>query len=686
MPHPPRNMRLSRLIPLVVLSLLTAPLHGQARSWCAQPPRAGYESLTRVSVRDPWFHVYRVDPGVFALYEPYNFQEVISWLVVGADRALLFDTGMGMSRISSVVRELTRLPVTVVNSHTHYDHVGGNAEFGDVRGMATWYTQESAAGIPHRDVAQEVAADAFCPARLRAPLDTARYAIRPFRVTSTIVDGTVIPLGGRQLEVLHVPGHTPDAVALLDRANGLLFTGDTFYPGPIWLFFPGTDHGAYARSAARLAALAPSLRKVLPAHNFPVVEPAVLARLPEAYTRAREGRLTGANKDNGLIEYPADGFSFLMRRPEPPLRVLFIGNSYTYYNNLPDIVADFARRANTSREIRVESVVRGGATLSDHWNGSALSRLRASPWDYVVLQEQSMLGVALQDGRPTINEPGFFHRYARLFVDEIKRVGAVPVFYLTWSRRASPELQDRLTSAYQAIATETGARLAPVGPAWQEVRRQRPDLALYDPDGSHPSPTGSYLAAATIWSTISGTPPTELPRRARGHLVVDTATGSRFSDTTAFLVQLPEADAAFIQRTIAAVAAAPLPRRDVTPTPAAAAAPLPPQPQLLGEWRGWMTLYDDSVEVTLQLSGNDGRWSGAWNVRGRGWSSTLPLTEPRSERDALRFLVADPRFLAPTEQHRARWVNGELHGTVTAGASDEPPFLRGSWRLRRVSP
>lgn len=679
-------MRLPRLVPLVVLSLVAAPIQGQARSWCAQPPRAGYESLTRVKVRDPWFHVYRVDPGVFALYEPYNFQEVISWLVVGADRALLFDTGMGMSRISGVVRELTRLPVTVVNSHTHYDHVGGNAEFGDIRGMANWYTRESAGGIPHSDVAQEVGPDAFCAARLRAPLDTARYAIRPFRVTSTIVDGTVIPLGGRQLEVLHVPGHTPDAVALLDRANGLLFTGDTFYPGPIWLFFPGTDHAAYARSAARLAALVPSLRKVLPAHNFPVVEPAVLARLPEAYARAREGRVTGANKDNGLIEYPADGFSFLMRRPEPPLRVLFIGNSYTYFNNLPDIVADFARLANTSREIRVESVVRGGATLSDHWNGSALARLRATPWDYVVLQEQSMLGVALQDGRPTINNPEFFHRYARVFVDEIKRVGAVPVFYLTWSRRATPELQGRLTSAYLAIATETGARLAPVGPAWQEVRRQRPDLELYDPDGTHPSPTGSYLAAATIWSTISGTPPTGLARRVRGRLVVDTATGSRFSDTTAFLVQLKEEDAAFIQRTIATVASAPLPRPEASSTPAPAAAPLPAREQLLGTWRGWMTLYDDSVEVTLQLSNSDGRWSGSWTVRGREWSSTLPLTAPRADSNALQFLVADPRFLAPTEQHRAHWVNGELHGTVTAGASDDPPFLRGSWRLRRVTP
>ncbi|MBL8961247.1 MAG: MBL fold metallo-hydrolase, partial [Gemmatimonadetes bacterium] len=660
-------MRLSLLL-TAATTLLAAPVAGQASRWCDQAPRAGYETLERVRVRDPWFHVYRVDPGVFALYEPYNFQEVISWLVVGTERALLFDTGMGMSRISAVVRELTRLPIIVVNSHTHYDHVGGNAEFSDLRGMDTWYTRESAAGIPHHDVTQEVTPQAFCAARLRVPFDTSTYAIRPFSLRSTIRDGSVIPLGGRQLEVLHIPGHTPDAIALLDRAAGLLWTGDTFYPGPIWLFFPGTDHAAYAQSVSRLAALVPTLRKVLPAHNFPVVDPAVLARVPAAYAQARAGQITGAEKPDGLIEYPADGFSFLMRRPEPPLRVLFIGNSYTYFNNLPEIVADFARLANTSREIRVESIVRGGATLRDHWDaGTALARLRATPWDFVVLQEQSMLGLALQDGRPTINDPGFFHHYARLFVDQVKAAGATPVFFLTWSRRATPELQPRLTRAYQEIARATGARLASVGPAWQAVRQQRPDLELYASDGTHPSPTGSYLAAATIWSTISGATPVGLPRRARGRLVVDSATGSRFSDTTGFLVQLPESDAAFIQRTIAATSAASEPPDASPPATPPNTAALPPRAQLLGEWKGRMALYDDSVDVTLQLADSGGRLVGQWMVHGAGWSSSTRLTQPDIDGNALAFLVADPRFLAPTERHRAVWVDGALHGTVTAG-------------------
>ena len=97
--------------------------------WCRPLPRPEYKSLERVSVSDPWFEVYRPALGVFASYEPHQFEEVISYLIVGEKRALLFDTGMGISDIKKVTAELTKLPIFVLNSHTHNDHVGGNWEF-----------------------------------------------------------------------------------------------------------------------------------------------------------------------------------------------------------------------------------------------------------------------------------------------------------------------------------------------------------------------------------------------------------------------------------------------------------------------------------------------------------------------------------------------------------------------------
>ncbi|HET7294640.1 MAG TPA: MBL fold metallo-hydrolase [Vicinamibacteria bacterium] len=281
-------------------------------SWCDTRPRTAYAGLARVPTVDPWFHVYRFEPGVYALYEPDNFQEVISYLILGRERALLFDTGMGMSRIRATVEELTKLPVQVLNSHTHHDHVGGNAEFEAVLGMDTPFTQESAKGMAHEVVRGEALAESFCPTRLPG-FDPAGYRIRPFRVSRVVRDGDAIELGGRRLEVLAMPGHTPDSVALLDRQAGLVFTGDTFYEGPIWLHAPGTDLAAYGRSVARLAALAPALKRVHPGHNTPTASPRRLVELRDAFAAVEDRRVAPEAREGGLVEYVFEGFSFLMR-------------------------------------------------------------------------------------------------------------------------------------------------------------------------------------------------------------------------------------------------------------------------------------------------------------------------------------------------------------------------------------
>src|SRR5437016_11214165 len=104
-------------------------------------------------------------------------------------------------------------------------------------------------------------------------------------------DGFKVNLGGRTLEVLSTPGHTTDAISLLDRANGLLFTGDTYYPAPIWLFRPETDLDAYVASVKRLAALASQLKIVLGAHTIPVAHPDVLVKLVAAIESVRAGKV-----------------------------------------------------------------------------------------------------------------------------------------------------------------------------------------------------------------------------------------------------------------------------------------------------------------------------------------------------------------------------------------------------------
>jgi glyoxylase-like metal-dependent hydrolase (beta-lactamase superfamily II) len=299
------------LLLLATLALAGGDRGDAAARWCDSLPRPIYRTLERVAVPDDWFEVYRVADGVLAIYEPFQFQEVISYLVLGSKEALLFDTGMGIGRMGALVAGLTRLPVTVLNSHTHLDHVGGNADFTRILAMDTAYTRAHAkGGYTAEAAAAEVAPEALCRP-LPAGVDAASYRIRGFTPTRFVEDGHRIDLGGRRLEVLHIPGHAPDAVALLDSAAGLLWTGDSFYEGPIWLFSPDTDWRAYAASVDRLAALAPTLKKLLPAHNVPVSDPALLIRLQAAVAAVRSGEAKSSGEAGGPVRFSFDGFSIL---------------------------------------------------------------------------------------------------------------------------------------------------------------------------------------------------------------------------------------------------------------------------------------------------------------------------------------------------------------------------------------
>jgi len=146
---------------------------------------------------------------------------------------------------------------------------------------------------------------------LPAGLDTAGYRTRAFTPTRFIKDGHRIDLGGGSLTVLHVPGHTPDAIALFDEAAGLLFTGDTFYEGTIWLYVPETDLAAFAASVGRLAALVPRLEKLHPAHNVAVSAPVRLLQLELAIGEVRSGRAKGVENAEGQITFSFGAFSIL---------------------------------------------------------------------------------------------------------------------------------------------------------------------------------------------------------------------------------------------------------------------------------------------------------------------------------------------------------------------------------------
>ncbi|MDH3732786.1 MAG: hypothetical protein OEU54_04595 [Gemmatimonadota bacterium] len=180
--------------------------------------------------------------------------------------------------------------------------------------------------------------------------------------------------------------------------------------------------------------------------------------------------------------------------PTDRLRVLFIGNSYTYVNDLPMQVQRIAESADAELSLEVVSVTPGGMTLEHHWTDGVARRLiRQGGWTHVVLQEQST--------RP-IDDPALFRQYARMFDEEIDRVGAKTVFYLTWARQHRPASQDTLSHEYLTAAAELSASVAPVGMAWQRALEEDPSLVLHHEDRSHPGPTGTYVAALVLYATL----------------------------------------------------------------------------------------------------------------------------------------------------------------------------------------
>ncbi len=173
------------------------------------------------------------------------------------------------------------------------------------------------------------------------------------------------------------------------------------------------------------------------------------------------------------------------------LRVLFVGNSITYTNNLPAMTEQVAASLKAKPRLRAGFAGRGGATLRDLWNdGNVRSAIARGKYAYVVLQPQST---------EVIRTPDETAAYARLFHEEIRRSGAKTMIFETWAPREFDVPQEKYTREYEAIARDLHAPLAPVGDAWEHL--QRNGVALFQ-DGVHPNPAGTYLAACVFYSVL----------------------------------------------------------------------------------------------------------------------------------------------------------------------------------------
>ena len=259
-----------------------------------------------------WFDIKPIAPGVTALMELGHIEEVISYLVVGQARAALIDTGFAIGDQQAEVRKLTTLPILVVNTHAHSDHRGENYKYADIAIHA-----REAADL-EKLLTPEYMARMAAPHMFTRPLPPgfwpSQWQIFPSKATRILNEGDRIELGGRTLEVIHTPGHSPGSISLLDRAQRLLFSGDFYYPGPLYAHVASANLDDYFAAAQKLVAYENAVDWLLPAHNATPMPASELGKMARAFASIRAGAAQGAPQGDGrVMRYDFGTFAILTK-------------------------------------------------------------------------------------------------------------------------------------------------------------------------------------------------------------------------------------------------------------------------------------------------------------------------------------------------------------------------------------
>lgn len=204
---------------------------------------------------DDYFTIEALGPRTYAIGEPRYAQQNYSYLIIGSERAVLFDAGPGFRDIRGVVESLTEQPVTFVPSHFHYDHTGNTVTFERVAVVDLPYIRERArSNVLTLTWAEHLGS-------------SEGVALPTLKIDEWLAPDSIMSLGDRRLRVLYTPGHTTDSISLLDMGTGMLFSGDFIYPGPLYAFLPNSSMGDYMYAAENVLANASESSRIFGAHR-----------------------------------------------------------------------------------------------------------------------------------------------------------------------------------------------------------------------------------------------------------------------------------------------------------------------------------------------------------------------------------------------------------------------------------
>ena len=233
---------------------------------------------------DGWFTVEEIDSQTFAISEYKHWEETHCYLLCGMERAVLIDTGLGVSNIRSVVAKLTTLPIMVVTTHVHWDHIGGHQYFDNIavhEAEKDWLSVRFP--IPLDAVKKNLT---MLPCAFPESFDIDAYQIFQGMPQRTLHDGDRLDLGGREIHVIHTPGHSPGHCCFYEPERNYLYSGDLLYKGCLYAFYPTTDPQLFYESIRKIQDY--KIEKVLPGHHQLEIPVSLVAEIEAGFAQIEQ--------------------------------------------------------------------------------------------------------------------------------------------------------------------------------------------------------------------------------------------------------------------------------------------------------------------------------------------------------------------------------------------------------------
>lgn len=255
-------------------------------------------------LKDEWFTIHQIDQNTYAISEYGHWEKVHSFLLLGKEKAVLIDTGLGIDNIKKITDQITKLPIEVITTHVHADHIGSHSEFEKIfvhDDDKDWLVN-GIKGLSLEQIRKDISRDITLPTPKSFNPDT--YQPYQGEPTGLLNDGDIIDLETRRLIVYHTPGHSPGHICLFDETNGYLFTGDLLYDEtPIYAFYPSTNPVQLVNSLERISEI-PNVSMIYGSHNTLGLNPTILDEVKIAVNFLRRNKLTkfgtGVHKFNGF--------------------------------------------------------------------------------------------------------------------------------------------------------------------------------------------------------------------------------------------------------------------------------------------------------------------------------------------------------------------------------------------------